>query len=120
MRQVFERLHEPMLPRAAFHKRLLQHALLAAAIVLGSLGIGMLGYHALEGFTWLDAFLNAAMLLGGEGPVGELQTASGKLFAGLYALYSGIVFLAIATLIVAPLAHRLLHHVHRTEHRTKA
>lgn len=120
MTAAFERLHEPLLPRPAFRWRLLQHALLAAAIVLGSLGLGMLGFRVLEGFSWLDAFLNAAMLLGGEGPVGELHTAAGKTFAGLYALYSGIVFLAIATLIVAPLAHRLLHHVHVSGRETEA
>ena len=111
----FERLHEPILSPEAFRRRLVAHALLAAAIVTGSLGIGVLGYRVFEGLSWLDAFLNAAMILGGEGPVNDLHSAAGKLFAALYALYSGIVFLAIATLLVAPIAHRLLHHVHLSE-----
>ena len=72
----------------------------------------MLGYHALENLSWIDSFLNASMILGGMGPVNELKTEAGKLFAGLYALFSGIVFLVIAGIIFAPLVHRLLHRFH--------
>jgi len=82
----FERHHEPLLPRAAFLRRFLGHVCSAAAIVLGSLAIGILGYHLFEGLDWIDALLNAAMLLGGMGPVGELHSVAGKLFASAYAL----------------------------------
>jgi hypothetical protein len=74
--------------------------------------IGMLGYHASEGFSWIDAFLNASMLLGGMGPVDPVHTAGGKLFAGLYALYCGFAVLAIAGIIFAPIVHRFLHRFH--------
>jgi hypothetical protein len=74
--------------------------------------MGMAGYRYYERLPWLDAFLNAAMLLGGMGPVEEPQTAGGKLFAGLYALYAGLVFLVATAIILAPVVHRLLHKFH--------
>ncbi len=109
---MFERRHEGLLPRRAFVRRLSKYGAVAVAIVAGSLAIGMAGYHATEGLPWRDAFLNAAMILGGMGPVGELHTAAGKFFAGCYALYSGIVFLVVAGVLFAPIVHRLLHHFH--------
>lgn len=75
----------------------------------------MIGYHALEGLSWLDAFLNAAMLLGGMGPVAVPVTTGGKLFAGLYALYCGLVVIIAAGIILAPVAHRILHRFHLEE-----
>ena len=84
-----------------------------AALVIGvSLAIGTAGYHWLAEFPWLDAFLNASMLLGGMGPVGELATTSGKLFAALFAIYCGVVFLALAAILVTPVFHRVLHRFH--------
>jgi hypothetical protein len=74
--------------------------------------IGMSGYHMLEGYSWVDSFLNAAMLMGGMGPVGSLHTDTGKGFAGFYALYCGLVELVAIGIFAAPLAHRLLHHFH--------
>ncbi len=109
---MYEHSSEALLSRGAFLRRWFRHAGVASLILLGSLGIGVAGYHWLEGLSWLDAFLNAAMLLGGMGPVNALQTSGGKLFAGLYALYAGIVFLAVAGLLFAPLIHRLLHRFH--------
>jgi hypothetical protein len=109
---MYEHRTEPLLPVALFLRRLLWHVLIASALLLISLAIGVLGYHYLEGLPWLDALLNASMILGGMGPVNELHTAPGKLFASLYALFSGVAFLAMAGIIVAPLAHRLLHHLH--------
>lgn len=100
------------IPTQRFIRRLLNHAGLAAALILGSLGIGMAGYAYFERLAWLDAFLNAAMLLGGMGPVDLPRTPGGKLFAGLYALYAGLVFLAVAGLTLAPFMHRLLHKFH--------
>lgn len=95
-----------------FVRRLLWHIGTAAVVILGSLLLGMIGYASFEHLSWLDAFLNAAMLLGGMGPVDVPRTDAGKLFAGLYALYAGLVFLAVAGLLLAPFAHRLLHRFH--------
>jgi hypothetical protein len=93
---MYERRHHPPLSRAAFAWRLVRHAA-AALLILGlSLGIGMAGYEYYEQLAWRDAFLNAAMLLGGMGPVNAPATPDGKLFAGLYALYAGLVFLVVS------------------------
>jgi protein-S-isoprenylcysteine O-methyltransferase Ste14 len=110
------RSHPPLTPRA-FVLRLLGHFLLAVAFVGLSLGVGMVGYLHFEPkvTTWRDAFLNAAMLLGGMGPVHSPQTEDGKLFAGLYALYAGLVFVVAAGLLFAPVVHRLLHRFHWDE-----
>jgi hypothetical protein len=105
------RTHRPI-PTHRFVRRLITHAGLAAALILGSLGMGMCGYVYFEHLSWLDAFLNAAMLLGGMGPVDLPRSQGGKLFAGLYALYAGLVFLAVAGLTLAPFVHRLLHKFH--------
>jgi hypothetical protein len=77
-----------------------------------SLGAGVLGYHLLEGLSWVDSLLNASMILGGMGPVDTLHTAGGKLFASVYALFSGILVLAVASVLFAPIIHRSLHHFH--------
>ena len=87
------------------------------AVVVGSLFGGMLGYAHFERLGWLDAFLNAAMLLGGMGPVESPATPGGKLFAGLYALYCGMVFLVVASIILAPVVHRVLHKFHWNDKR---
>jgi hypothetical protein len=109
---VFEhRLHRP-LTRAEFAKRLARHAAAAAVLMILSLGIGMAGYAYFEGLDWRDAFLNSAMLLGGMGPVDAPKTPGGKVFAGCYALYAGLVFLIAAGLLLAPVVHRLLHRFH--------
>jgi hypothetical protein len=84
-------------------------------LVAASLAIGMAGYHGLERLSWLDSFLNAAMLLGGMGPLAELHTDAGKLFAGCYALYCGLVVIAVAGIVLAPVAHRILHRFHLEE-----
>lgn len=105
------RKHRP-LSRPHFLRRLLLHFLGASGLVLGSLLIGMAGYSHYEDLPWRDAFLNAAMLLGGMGPVESPHTAGGKLFAGLYALYAGLVFLVATGIVLAPVVHRLLHKFH--------
>jgi hypothetical protein len=109
---VFEHRSDPLLPRREFFGRLMRCAVAGAGIVAASLFIGMFGYHALEGFSWLDAFVNASMLLGGMGPVDPVHTTGGKLFAGFYALYCGFAVLAIAGIIFAPIVHRFLHRFH--------
>jgi len=98
--------------RAVFLQRLAGHAGAATALVLVSLAAGMAGYSYFEHLGWCDAFLNAAMLLGGMGPVEAPVTRGGKLFAGLYALYAGLVFLVAAGILGAPVFHRLLHQFH--------
>jgi len=101
-----------MIPRAQFFRRILSHSLVALAIITVSLGIGIVGYHITEKLSWLDSLLNASMILGGMGPVNVLNTVGGKWFASFYALFSGMVFLVTAGIIVAPIAHRLLHFMH--------
>jgi len=86
--------------------------MVAAVIILASLGLGMAGYHFLEGLPWLDAFLNASMILSGMGPVATIQTAGGKLFAGCYALFSGLAFITSIGVVFAPVFHRFLHKFH--------
>lgn len=108
------RIQRPI-SRSAFLRRMARHGGIAAATLAVSLLIGMIGYHTFESMPWLDGFLNAAMLLGGMGPVGELKTAAGKLFAGFYALYAGLVFITVTSLLGAPLFHRLLHRFHWEE-----
>jgi hypothetical protein len=109
---MYEHRNEPLLPRSAFLQRLASHAGIAVGVIAGSLVIGILGYHILEGLAWIDALVNAAMILGGMGPVDALHTNAGKLFAAFYALYSGIVFLLAVGIIFAPVFHRILHHFH--------
>lgn len=108
----FEHRTQPVIGLVAFYKRLGRNLFYAGLIVVVSLAIGMAGYMGLEGQNLLDAFLSAAMILGGMGPVSPVITDAGKLFAGLYALYSGLVLIFTAGVLLAPLAHRLLHHLH--------
>jgi len=109
---MFEHHSEPLASQREFRRRMLQYSLFTAAIILFSLGIGVIGYHYYEPLSWIDALLNASMILGGMGPVGELQTNAGKIFASFYALYSGIVLLASVGVLAAPIFHRVLHRLH--------
>ena len=104
-----------MLSPREFAGRVARSLLVGLLLIAASLAIGMVGYHALEHLDWLDAFLNAAMLLGGMGPVAMPVTDGGKLFAGLYALYCGLVVIIAAGIILAPVAHRILHRFHLEE-----
>ena len=106
------RFHKPLPPRSHFFRRLARSVLIATIIVAGSLGIGMVGYHATEGLGWLDSFLNASMILAGMGPVDTVRTDAGKLFAGLYAIFSGVIFLTTCAVLLAPAVHRFLHRTH--------
>lgn len=109
---MYEQRTERLLSRVAFLRRLSRHAGVALALVAGSLSIGILGYHFLEHLPWIDALLNASMILGGMGPVDPVKTTGGKIFASFYALYSGLVVLVAAGIIFAPIFHRFLHHFH--------
>jgi hypothetical protein len=114
-RLFYEGMREPMLSRPAFARRMLLHALVAIPVVALALFTGAYGYHSLEGMAWVDAFLEASMLLGGMGPIHAPVTTGGKLFATGYALFSGLVFVALAGLILAPVMHRVLHRFHLDE-----
>ena len=110
---MYEPRHAPLAPRALFWRRVAHHFGVAMLLIGGSLAIGIAGYRYFEGMRWIDAYLNSAMLLGGMGPVSpELQTTGGKLFAGLFALYSGMVVIAAASIILAPMFHRFVHRFH--------
>ncbi len=109
---MFENRHQPLLPRSAFLRRFGRYAAAALLLVAVSWLIGILGYHTFEGLSWIDSILNAAMLLGGMGPVNPLHTDAGKLFASFYALFSGMIFLVAVAILMAPMLHRLLHRFH--------
>jgi hypothetical protein len=109
---MFEHRSKPLLPRQAFYARVARSAGLGGLIVAVSLGIGMAGYHEFEGLTWLDAFVDASMILSGMGPVASLQTNAGKFFAGCYALFSGLAFIIAIGVVFAPIFHRFLHKFH--------
>lgn len=109
---MYETRHQPPLSRRQFLLRMLWHFVFSQLLVVGSLGLGMAGYIYFEHLGWRDAFLNSAMLLGGMGPVETPVTPGGKLFAGLYALYAGLVLLIVAAALFGPLLHRLMHKFH--------
>ena len=108
----YESHHVPPVPRAVFLRRLGGHFAASAVLVAGSLAIGIWGYQHFEHLAWRDAFLNAAMLLGGMGPVETPTSPGGKIFAGLYALYAGLVFLVAVGVLLVPVLHRMLHKFH--------
>lgn len=109
---MYEQHHEPLLPRRAFLSRMLRHGAGAAAVIAFFLAIGMAGYHWIEDLPWIDSYVNAAMIMSGMGPLATLHTATGKIFAGTYAIFSGVVFLTTIGFILAPIAHRVFHHFH--------
>jgi hypothetical protein len=109
---MYESKRVPPISHIRFIKRVLVHSVVSLGLLMLSLLIGMSGYEYFEGLAWRDAFLNSAMLLGGMGPVNAPQTDGGKLFAGLYALYAGLVFLIVVALILSPVVHRILHKYH--------
>ncbi len=109
---MFEHRTAPLLPRRAFLARLSRSAAVGLALVIVSLLLGMAGYHYLESLSWIDSFANASMILSGMGPLAPLQTNSGKIFAGCYALFSGIAFITSVGIMLAPVAHRFLHKFH--------
>ena len=109
---MFEHHKEPLLNRKEFTSRLLRHLGFGSMILSVSLGIGTAGYHILGKLRWIDAFLNASMILTGMGPVNQLETDGGKLFAAFYALFSGVAFLTFVGVLFAPIYHRFLHRFH--------
>lgn len=112
---MFEHFSQPLLTRLRFFRRFFRSFVLGVTIIGVSLGMGMAGFHRLEHMPWVDAFLNASMLLSGMGPLGSPSTDAGKIFAGTYALYSGFIVILATGIVFAPVVHRMLHrfHAHR-------
>lgn len=106
---MYEHKRDRLLPWPAFVGRVVRHVLVAQILVGVALAIGIVGYRSFEQMPLIDALLNSAMLLGGMGPVGELHTMGGKLFASFYALFAGLVFISVAGIVLTPVAHRVLH-----------
>ncbi len=106
---MYEGNHLPLAPLSIFIRRVIYNLALGFAIILFSLGLGMIGYRYYGNMNWVDAYENAAMILSGMGPVDSMKTVEGKIFAGTYALFSGIVFLVVIAIIMAPIFHRFLH-----------
>ncbi|MBV2134311.1 hypothetical protein KRX52_16145 [Pseudomonas sp. MAP12] len=116
MSPIYEPHHTPPIPTARFALRMLTHAGVALVVITISLFFGMLGYQHYEQMSWTDAFVNSAMLLGGMGPVKTVDLSqAGKIFAGIYALYAGLVFIAVMSIMLAPVVHRVLHRFHWEE-----
>ncbi|SEI50658.1 hypothetical protein SAMN04244572_01448 [Azotobacter beijerinckii] len=116
MSPIYEPHHTPPIPVGRFVLRMVAHMCVALVVIAISLLLGMLGYRHYEQMSWTDAFVNSAMLLGGMGPVKTADLSEpGKLFAGLYALYAGLVFIAVMSIMLAPVVHRVLHRFHWEE-----
>jgi hypothetical protein len=112
---MYEHRKHKLLTRRAFAQRVLRHLILAAGFTAISLAIGVAGYFYLAKLDFVDALLNASMILGGMGPVATLHSTSAKLFASFYALFSGLVVIGVAGIVVAPFAHRMLHSLHAVD-----
>jgi hypothetical protein len=109
---MLEKRHQKLLSRKAFHARVIRNVLVAVMLISGAAGIGTAGYHYLGKLGWVDAFLNACMILSGMGPVDPLPNDAAKLFASFYALFSGITFLTSVGVLFVPVVHRLIHRIH--------
>lgn len=109
---MFEKRQQPLASRKKFALRLLRNIVFGLIFLVVGLFIGMVGYRYTEGMSWVDAFVNASMILSGMGPLGTLATNGGKIFAGFYALFSGLAFIFIVGVILAPIVHRFFHKFH--------
>ena len=112
---MYEHRRQRPLSRAEFSKRVGRHGLVALAVLVFGLGIGVLGYHWLGQLSWIDSLLNASMILGGMGPVDPLPSNAAKIFASCYALFSGLAFIGIVSILLTPFVHRMLHRFHAEE-----
>ena len=113
--KLYEHKDSPLLPVAKFNERLRKNIFVAALILAVSLLIGIAGYHWLGMLSWVDSLLNASMILGGMGPVDTLKTDGAKIFASCYSIFSGIAFLGVVGVVIAPIAHRFMHRFHLRE-----
>lgn len=112
---MFKRQPEKLAPLSVFIKRLGFSIVISALFILAALVIGVAGYHWVARLSWIDSLLNASMILGGMGPVGELKTTEAKVFASFYALFSGLVFVGVMGVVISPILHRMLHWFHIDE-----
>jgi len=111
----FERHHDKLAPVSVYVQRIIGSLAIAFVLILLALSIGIAGYHFIAGLNFVDSLLEASMILGGMGPVRELPSDTAKIFASIYALFSGIIFIALMGIILAPVAHRVLHKFHMDE-----
>jgi len=111
----FEHKRQKLATRAAFAQRVVRSLLSGVALIAASLAVGIAGYMIFAHLSFVDAFLNAAMILGGMGPVATLDNVAAKIFAGLYALYSGLLLIGVTAIVLAPVLHRVLHALHADE-----
>ena len=116
---MFERKQEKLAPLSVFIRRMANSVAVAGLLILAALSIGISGYHWIAGFSWVDSLLEASMILGGMGPVNQLTTTGAKIFASAYALFSGLMFIGVMGIVLAPVAHRLLHKFHIDEGKKK-
>lgn len=112
---MYEHRKQPIAPKGKYYKRIVRNLLIALAVMVVSLAIGVLGYHYTADIPWLDALHNASMILAGMGPVVEITTVTGKYFSSAYALFSGVVFITNFGIILAPAVHRLFHRLNLEE-----
>jgi hypothetical protein len=109
---MFEHAKKPLVSPKTYFQRQVKFGLISVALLLGSLGIGVFGYHFIAKLDWIDSLLNASMILTGMGPVNPMQSVGAKVFSSMYALFSGVAFLSIAAVMFAPFIHRFLHKMH--------
>lgn len=112
---MYEHRRQRLLSRSEFRKRVGRHGLVALGVLVFGLGIGVIGYHFMAHLSWIDSLLNASMILGGMGPVDPLPTNAAKIFASCYALFSGLAFIGVVSVLLAPFVHRMLHRFHAEE-----
>src|SRR5882672_6184943 len=111
----YEHHQDQLAPRSIFVKRIIAALMIALCMIVVALSLGLAGYHFIAGFGWIDSLLEASMILGGMGPIKELPNDTAKVFASIYALFSGVIFIALMGIILAPIAHRVLHKFHVDE-----
>ena len=111
----YERRQDQLAPRSVFIKRIIASLLVALGLIVTALAIGIVGYHIIGGLGWIDSLLEASMILGGMGPVHELRDDASKVFASIYALFSGLIFIAVMGIVLSPVAHRVMHKFHIDE-----
>lgn len=109
---MYENRKQPLISRSKFVQRMSNNLLVSTAILVVSLGIGVIGFHGLNDSSWIDSLHNASMLLGGMGPVVEMTSDGAKLFSSIYALFCGVVFITNIGVLLAPLIHRIFHRLH--------
>lgn len=112
---MYERRHDQLAPRSVFVKRIIASLLIALGIISVALLIGIAGYHYIAGFNWIDSLLEASMILGGMGPIKELPSDTAKIFASIYALFSGLIFIGVMGVVLSPVVHRIMHKFHVDE-----